>query len=236
MNRYRIRIKDTRATIICEERHIDLGYREIIRHRKTLEDYLDQHPEFGDSLVPVTVPETAPEMIRHMARAAAIFGSGPMSAVAGAIAQYTVRAMLEAGADHVVMDNGGDIAMKINRPVTVGIFSGPSRIREIGLRFTPTASVIGICTSSGTVGHSLSFGCADAATVIARDVLMADAAATVLGNDIKTGEESDVRDVLNRHLSEGIEALIVIVGDVVAFGGKMPEMVRSACPLERISC
>lgn len=235
MNRFRINIKETNATIICDERYIEAGIREIIKQRKNLEDYLNEYPDFRTSLLPVAVGKDAPVIVKHMARSSAIFGTGPMSAVAGAIAQYTVRAMIKAGAEHVIVDNGGDIAMKINYPVTVGIYAGQSEIRDIGLRFMPRNSLIAICTSSGTVGHSLSFGCADAATVIAGDALIADAAATVLGNDIKIGQRKNIRQVLERHLIPDLEALIVMVGDVMAFCGKLPTFVDSESPLEIIS-
>jgi ApbE superfamily uncharacterized protein (UPF0280 family) len=235
MKRYSIRIKETIATIICEERYVDVAYGEVIRQRKCLEDYVNRYPDFGSSLIPVAVGEDAPAIVRHMAWSSSIFGSGPMSAVAGAIAHYTLKAVMKAGAGHVIIDNGGDIAMKIDRPVTVGIFSGQSKIGDIGLRFNPGKSIIGICTSSGTVGHSFSFGCADAVTVIAGDALIADAAATVVGNAVKNSDRKEIRKILNRFWHKKIEALMVIVDDVMGFCGNMPELVETRVPLDKIS-
>ena len=78
---------------------------------------------------------------------------------------------------------------------------------EINGQETP----LGICTSSGTVGHSLSYGKVDAAVVLARSATLADAAATAIGNlvsqpgDIKRGIE----------FAKGIKGLkgVVIIKD-----------------------
>ncbi len=89
-----------------------------------------------------------------------------MSAVAGVIAKFAVEAMMEAGATYAVVDNGGDISILNDQPVLVGIYAGASPIRDLAFEVPSRAKPLGICTSSGTVGPSISFGCADAATVI----------------------------------------------------------------------
>ncbi len=182
--RHPIRLKETFATVIAEERFIELAEQTLAATRETIEAYIVRQPEFRTALKPLAVEAEAPAVIRLMAAAAARADVGPMAAVAGAIAQYTVEALVAAGASYVIVDNGGDIVLAIDRPVTVGIFTGPAKIKDIALRFLPRPGIFSVCTSSGTVGHSLSFGRADAATVIAGDGYLADAMATALGNRI----------------------------------------------------
>ncbi len=235
MKRRLIHIGETIATVIAEEVFIPAAEREIARQRRYLEDYIRRDPEFRESLAPCEVPADAPEIVRRMAGAAGRMGVGPMAAVAGAVAEFGLRAMIEAGATHAVVDNGGDIAMAADRPVTVGIFAGPSPIRDIGLRFEPRPGIVGVCTSSGTVGHSLSFGRADAATVISADPCLADAAATALGNAIKANERALIEEAMAKLLVEGIEGLLVIIEDTLAVCGDVPEIVRVPVDPGRIS-
>jgi hypothetical protein len=119
----------------------------------------------------------------------------------------------------------------------VGLFAGPSSIRDIGLRFDPRPGICGICTSSGTVGHSLSFGRADAATVIASDVCLADAAATALGNAVQNSDEAHLQETLASigESIKSIEGMIVIVGDALAVWGDIPPLVRTQVDMSRIS-
>ena len=177
----------------------------------------------------------APEIIRRMSQASSLAGVGPMAAVAGAISEFAVRAMVRAGARHVVMDNGGDIAMKINQPVIVGIYSGKSRIRNIGLRILPEADVFGVCTSSGTIGHSFSYGCADSAIVLSRDVVLADAMATALGNDIRRRDKRLVEKSLSQRMVEPVRGMIVMANDILGMAGEIPQMVRARFDITRIN-
>ncbi|MCK7460695.1 MAG: UPF0280 family protein [Sphingobacterium sp.] len=107
--------------------------------------------------------------------------SSPMAAVAGAISQQAVRAMVDEGCKHCLVDNGGDIAMRTNRTVTVGLYAGECTPNYLAIEVPATKKMLGICTSSGTVGPSISFGKADLVTVISEDVALADACATKLG-------------------------------------------------------
>ncbi len=163
-----------------------------------------------------------------MAAAAALAGVGPMASVAGAIAQVTVESLLASGARHVIVDNGGDIVLLIDRPVTIGIFTGPASIRDIALRCRPRPGIFSVCTSSGTVGHSLSFGHADAATVIAGDGFLGDAMATALGNRVREKTAAAIQAAIRASLLPGIEGLLVAAGDCLGLGGELPEIVRVA--------
>jgi ApbE superfamily uncharacterized protein (UPF0280 family) len=158
-----------------------------------------------------------------------------MAAVAGAIAQCAVEAMVAAGASHAIVDNGGDIVLAIDRPVTVGIFTGAAKIRGIALRVVPRPGIFSICTSSGTVGHSLSFGRADAATVVAGDGFLADAMATALGNRIRSGAEEEIEEAIQRSLIAGVEGMLVVAGERLGLGGSLPDIVRAPIEMNMIS-
>ncbi|MGB8952093.1 MAG: UPF0280 family protein [Candidatus Aminicenantales bacterium] len=226
MKRQEIQIRETAATVIAEEAFIPLAEAEISRQRSLIEEFIRQDPQFRTSLEPYPVSSDAPAIVRRMAGAASRAGVGPMAAVAGAIAEFALNAMIRAGAAHAIVDNGGDIAMRLSRPATVGIFAGPAKIRNIGLRFQPRPGIVGVCTSSGTVGHSLSFGRADAATVIAGDVCLADAVATALGNAVREKNSAQIEEALNRFLIDGVEGLLVIIDDLFAIAGRLPEIVE----------
>ena len=159
-----------------------------------------------------------------------------MAAVAGAVAESALQAMVEAGATHALVDNGGDIALLLDRPGEDSHDDGPASIRDIGLRLEPRPGIFGICTSSGTVGHSLSFGLADAATVISEDVCLADAAATALGNAVKEENEAHLRDGLSAiGKIEGLQALLAVIGKTLAVWGDLPPLVRVAVDPARAS-
>jgi hypothetical protein len=224
--RRRFRLKETFATVLAAGRFMELAGRTIIAARGAIEAYIARRPEFRTTLEPLPVEADAPAVIRLMAAAAQRAGVGPMAAVAGAIAQMTVEALVAAGAGYAVMDNGGDIVLFIDRPATIGIFTGPAAIRDIALRFLPRPDIFSVCTSSGTVGHSLSFGHADAATVIAGNGYLADAMATALGNRVKNSSPAGIEQAIRESLADGVEGLLVVADDRLGLGGELPEIVR----------
>ena len=116
--------------------------------------------------------------MKQMIEAGQKAGVGPMAAVAGAIAECVGRELL-AFSPEIIIENGGDIYLKCLKKRVVGIFAGKSPLTgKIGLEIDAKDTPLGVCTSSGTVSHSLSFGKADAAVAIAPSATLADAAAT----------------------------------------------------------
>ncbi len=224
--RRRLRLKETFATVLAAERFMALAEEAIATSRSAIEAYIARCPGFRTALRPLAVDTGAPAVIRRMAAAAARAHVGPMAAVAGAIAQETVEALVTAGAAHAIVDNGGDIVLHIDRPVRIGIFTGPARIRDIALQVAPRPGIFSVCTSSGTVGHSLSFGRADAAVVIAGDGYLADAMATALGNRVKARTPQAIAAAIRRTLVDGVEGLLVVADDRLGLGGEVPEIVR----------
>ncbi len=192
----------------------------VHRCRSELECYIDRDPAFLQALQPLPVRPHAPRIVRLMSGAAARAGVGPMAAVAGAVAELVGRSLLRIVRE-VIVENGGDIFLKTLRHRRVGIFAGQSPLSDrVGLLIHPDGGCCSICTSSGTVGPSLSFGRADAALVVSRRAALADAAATALGNRIK--DESKMIPALQFACGiRGVRGAVVILGDKLGAMGEI---------------
>ncbi len=190
----------------------------VLKYREQLERYIEMNPEFQTSLKPVNVPENAPAIVKEMAEAGTKAGVGPMAAVAGAIAEYAGKELLEFSPE-IIVENGGDIFLKILKKRVVGIYAGKSPLTgKIGLEINPKDTPLGVCTSSGTVGHSLSFGQADAVVVLAASATLADAAATAIGNRVKQAGDINKALELARDIA-GLKGAVIIIGrDIGAWG------------------
>jgi len=192
----------------------------LIKYRNDIQKYIDAHPEFLTSLVPLKAQDDAPEIVKHMCLAAEAVGVGPMAAVAGAISQYVGMA-LDRYTDEIIIENGGDIYMKNKTDKHILIYAGNSPLsNKVALLIPGENKSVGICTSSGTVGHSLSFGKADAAVIISEDALLADAAATAVCNMVKS--VGDIKQSIDFAKSiPGIDGVVVIIKDKLGAWGKI---------------
>lgn len=197
----------------------------VRRARLEIRQYIRDHPWFWSSLEPLEIEEDAPVIVKRMAEASREVGVGPMATVAGAIAQTVIEALVEKGASHVVFDNGGDIAMFLDHPIVAGIYTGRRGVRNLGLHIDVTHRLLGLCTSSATVGPSLSFGGTDASTVFADDVFLADAAATALGNVVTTRDGGHVESKIRQVLIKGVRGAMVVIGELIGIGGSLPRLV-----------
>jgi len=200
---------------------------EILRQRRILEEYISQHPGFQTALTPLEVESSAPQSVQRMALAAQHVGVGPMAAVAGTMAQLAAEAGLKAGADEAIVDNGGDICLQLAAPAVIGIYSGPDQqLNKLAFRVQPKQTPLSICSSSGKMGHSMSLGLCDLAAVVSGDAALADAAATLAANLVKTG--GDIEPALNRIMEiEGIDGLMIVKNGRIGMAGKLPELVRT---------
>ena len=192
----------------------------VLKHRGSLESYIGRHPIFLTTLEPYQAEVAAPTIVKEMARVSQLAGVGPMAAVAGAIAEAIGRDLLALSPD-IIVENGGDIFLKISQKRLVGIYAGQSSFaKKIALEIMPGETPLGICTSSGTVGHSLSLGSADAVVVLSPSTALADAAATALCNIIKAAD--DIPQAIEKAQSiEGLRGLVIIVGDKMGVWGKV---------------
>lgn len=186
--------------------------------RKDLEDYIKIHPEFLTSLNPVKCREHAPYIVQRMCDASKKAGVGPMASIAGAVSEYVGTELLKFS-NEIIVENGGDIFIKSSIPRKVGVYAGKSRLSEkIALEITPDKTPLGICTSSGTVGHSLSFGKADAVVIISKDTLLSDAVATAAGNVVEDQHHIE-KGVEFASSIDGIDGVLIIVGDKLGVWG-----------------
>ncbi len=190
----------------------------ILAVRGPLEDYIRRHPDFLAALTPWTPPDIAPAIAGEMAEAGRKAGTGPMAAVAGAVAAGVGERLLNFS-EEVIVENGGDVFLHTREPVTVALFAGESPLSlRVGIQIDPAGESVAICTSSGTVGHSLSRGKADAACVVARSAPLADAAATALGNRIRGRADIDAGMEWARSLAE-VLGVMIVVGDRIGVWG-----------------
>ncbi len=217
----------TRIRLLCEERFVPLAAREVRRLRRQLFSYIEQDPAFYYSLLPCRPLSFAPEIVRRMCEASAKVGVGPMAAVAGAIAELLLEALIAEGAEHVVVENGGDIAMLARQPVVVGIYTGDRKTSRFALKIPPSEKPVAVCTSSARIGPSLSFGIADACVVVADSAALADAAATALGNAVFQEHPSVLEKAIASVLEEGVRGAMVFCGQLIATGGELPDIVRA---------
>jgi ApbE superfamily uncharacterized protein (UPF0280 family) len=222
MIREPFKFRETFAIILADDpAHVAAAKTGMLAARQVLEAYIARDPFFAATFDPYT-PDSDELVITRMADATRKAGVGPMAAVAGTIAWAGIEAMQEAGAAFGVIDNGGDIALISDRPVRVGVHAGEAAIsNRVAFVVHPQDSVLGICTSSATVGPSISFGIADAVTIFSRNVALSDAWATAVCNAIRPND----RSVLDRVDPAEVAGIFAVMGDVTVRWGELPPLV-----------
>jgi ApbE superfamily uncharacterized protein (UPF0280 family) len=218
--KFEVVVKET-DLLVRTERDLSAEAREsVLRYRHQLETYIMLNPEFERSLVPVKDDLHVPEIIREMIRTSQLAHVGPMAAVAGAMAESVSKDLLKFSKE-VIVENGGDIYLATSKERTVAIHAGKSPLSlKVGILIKPEETPLGICTSSGTVGHSLSFGKADAVCILSKSAALADAAATAVGNLVQ--EKRDIEKGLERGREiEGVLGTVIIVGEKIGVWGNI---------------
>lgn len=204
---------------VSAEKNLEQETRDLVFDcRRHLESYISAHPDFATFLSPWPEDIYAPSIVKEMIGVTRELGVGPMASVAGAIAQYVADGLMEF-TGQVIVENGGDIFIRAGRPVTVAILAGKSPLTErFGLLIPERQMPLGVCTSSATVGHSLSMGIADAACILSSSGALADGAATAVGNRIK--RKADLEKVCEwSNKIRGIMGGVLIVDDRMATWG-----------------
>jgi uncharacterized protein len=208
----------------------EIASQAIVDLRAELEGYLLRNPPFLDSLVPLLPVEPVPEIARRMHRASEMTGLGPMAAVAGTVAQMACEKCRAAGCKEAIVENGGDVFLDYTSPITMGLYAGEKLFKgKLAFSIEPEMMPLAVCSSSGTMGHSLSLGRCDLATIIARDASLADGAATLAGNLVKS--VTDLEPTVKRILAiKGIDGVFLVKGGKIGLGGKLPELVSLSDP------
>ena len=216
---FEVRVQETDLLICATDNLSAMAHELVIYYRALIEEFIERFPVFKTSFAPIEVPGNAPDIIKSMADAAKSAGVGPMAAVAGAISEYVGRALLE-HADEIIVENGGDIFIKSNKDRKMGIYAGESPLsNRLAVAVKAADTPLGICTSSGSVGHSTSFGKADAVVIFSADVALADAVATRVGNMVRTKEDIGKAIDFAQTVS-GVEGAIIVIGDGLGGWGK----------------
>jgi len=217
---FNVVVKETDLYIRASTNLKRKALKSVSKYRDMLERYIKRYPSFLTSLEPLPIDGNAPHIIKEMLESANRVGIGPMAGVAGAIAEF-VGSELSAFSPEVIVENGGDIYLKSLKKRLIGIYAGKSSLTgKIGLEINETDTPLGICTSSGTVGHSLSYGEADAVIVLSKSATLADASATAIGNLIK--QPNDIpRGIELAKSIEGLKGVIIIVGSNMGLWGEM---------------
>ncbi len=199
---------------------------EIVRQRHILEEYLILHPEFHRSLEPLDPHPDAPDVAKRMAKGARPVGVGPMAAVAGTMAQLAAEAGIKAGAEEAIIENGGDIYLDTAEPVIIGLHTGTLKLADqLAFSLKKDDTPLAICSSSGKMGHSMSKGECDLATVVAKEAALADAAATMAANLVSKEEEVD-KALESIGSIIGVDGIMIIKNDRIGLAGKLPDLVK----------
>jgi ApbE superfamily uncharacterized protein (UPF0280 family) len=206
---YNIKIAESDLFISSDTSLAATAEKSLMKHRNYLESYIKNHPDFRTSLLPLPHDDLAPPIIRDMLIQSKICGVGPMASVAGAVAEFVGHDLLNL-TENIIIENGGDIFIRSQNKLTVSIYAGESALSyKVNIIVKPEETPLGICTSSATVGPSLSFGKADAVCVISRSATLADAAASAIGNRVRS--KKDIKPVLDYGIKiPGVKGIIII--------------------------
>lgn len=212
----RIRIKQTDLLVSGCVDLTEESRRLVYKLRQQIESYIEMHPFFARACLPLEPDSSAPEIIKTMLAASSLANVGPMAAVAGSIAEYIGLGLLPYSRD-VVVENGGDVFMRTAVRRELLLLAERSDFTGLRIGIDPSAQPMGICTSAGTSGHSLSFGHADAVMIIDPSVSRADAVATAIANIIK--HPCDLGKGIKKAQEIGVAGIIILVdGHMGAWG------------------
>jgi ApbE superfamily uncharacterized protein (UPF0280 family) len=198
----------------------DKALKSLARHRNSLEIYIKNHPEFLTSLLPLPEDNLAPPIVRDMLAKSKICGVGPMAGVAGAVSEFVGNDLINQ-TKNLIIENGGDIFINTKNNLIASVYAGVSPLSyNVNFIVKPEDSPLGICTSSATVGPSLNFGKADAVCVISKSATLADAAASAIGNKVKS--KNDIKPALDYGIKiPGMRGIIIICGNEMGAIGEV---------------
>jgi uncharacterized protein len=217
---FQVTVQETDLMVQAENDLADLCRDEVLTQRGYIEHYIQRFPEFRTTLSPWNRDDPAPAIVREMVAAGKRADVGPMAAVAGAMAE-TIGRFLGRHSSEVIVENGGDIFLTLKGIVTIGLYAGRSPLSmRIGLQLNPGREPLAVCTSSGTIGHSLSHGQADAVCIVARQCALADAAATAVANRVSSVDAIPEAIRFARSV-EGVEGVVVVCGEQMGLWGDL---------------
>jgi len=210
LKRFELSFKESKIVVFCDLDSCGGADKELEKTYIQLEEYLRNNPFYQSTYDPVEVDDKAPGIVKVMAESSRKASVGPMATVAGAFSEHLMNFLLDSGATEAIVENGGDIALNVKNEVTVGLYAGSSPYSgKIALKIKSDNTPLGVCTSSASVGHSVSLGEADSVTVISDSTPLADGAATAIANQVRG--DNPVKNAL-KHAQEikGITGVIIV--------------------------
>lgn len=212
----------------------------ILNIRKELKKYIIKNPSFLSSIEPIIKinakyghsNDKIPQIIKLMCKSSQIAKVGPMASVAGSISELILDHLIKKETKYSIISNGGDISLiNKNKAAICGIYSGNTEnIGNIGLKIKKRKSPLGIASSSGKIGYSISFGESDSVTVISKKASISDGLATSIANDVKgINSEKAIQNGLEsaeKFKEDFIGALMIINGHIGTIG-KLPEIIAT---------
>jgi len=224
--------RETITTILADsEEDIIIAENAMLSARGEIEEYIHSDPFFQITYEPISVPSSSPKIVRRMAEAANEAGVGPMAAVAASIAWAGIESIQNNGSSFGLIDNGGDIALFSDRDVRVGIYAGKAKSSgKYAFIIPPQNEILGICTSSATVGPSVSFGIADAVVCFSQNPAKADAWATSLCNKITPNNFNEIIPKKSE-----LSAIYTVIDNWIGQWGKVPLIVPANVDINLIT-
>ncbi len=224
LTRFEVKIKDTDCLFLAEKNLFGEAYKLVQAIRTDIEGFIRSRPDFMTALEPIKLSaeeySQAEPVIKSMIDASRKTGVGPMAAVAGAVAEHACRGLLSYTGE-IIAENGGDIFIKTGKDRNLMLYAGDSPLSgKVGIRIKAWETPLGVATSSGRVGHSLSLGHANAVCVVSKDAALSDAAATAVCNKVTCA--GDIEKALQFSKSiEGVLGCVVIYEDKLGSSGKI---------------
>ena len=200
--------------------------------RSDLKRYIAGNQDFLLSMEPLNIDkDNLPKIIKKMYESSKKADVGPMACVAGTISELSLDYLIENASENSIVENGGDIALINDKTTLCGIYSNNEILgNEMAFKIKPRKKPLGICTSSGKIGHSISFGSADSVTVISQSPSLADGLATRIANDVH-GETSEdkVANALetSEKFREFFDGALIVSGDNVGTVGRLPKIIQT---------
>lgn len=231
MNFSKIDIDETHIRLTSDLASHDLK-RYIFNIRNDLKNYIFRNAEFSISFEPLNMPdEDVSDIVLMMYESSIISDVGPMACVAGTISEMSLNYLIELESQYSIVENGGDIAVVNDEKVLCGIFSNNNVLgNNIAFEINKRKKPLGICSSSGKIGHSISFGESDCVTVLGNSASICDGLATRIANSAQGGSSED--RVVNAlecgdDYREFFDSALIICGESVGTIGKLPKIVES---------
>lgn len=217
---WRIIYKYSDLLVSCDRNIIPKLERLIEGIYYLLESCIKENPSFQKSLSPLKIKSEYPPVIKKMCRKAAIFNVGPMATVAGAVCDYLASG-LDRYCSRLIIENGGDVFIKSNKDIEVGVYLKNKHFEnKIYLKIKAAGTPCGLCSSSGSFGHSLSMGSSDLVVVLAKSTISADGAATSIANNIR-GPEDISKTISSYKNIKDITGILIVKDDKLGVWGNI---------------